>query len=158
NLSARRLTALPRASKMMRGHSRASERSTRASHGRTCQLLQRESHRSPPPSRRARSTLRPDDPAGARSGSMFAQQVVLWGITILTLTPGGPADSPESQPAKLPDFDALWDYSQPAATETKFREILPLAQESGDLSYRLQLETQIARALGLQQKFDEAHR
>lgn len=89
---------------------------------------------------------------------MFAQQVVLWGITILTLTPGGPADSPESQPAKLPDFDALWDYSQPAATEAKFREILPLAQESGDLSYRLQLETQIARALGLQQKFDEAHR
>ena len=89
---------------------------------------------------------------------MFAHHVVLWGITILILTPGGPGDPPESSRPALPDFDTLWDYSQPAATEAKFRELLPLARESHDLSYRLQLETQIARALGLQQRFEEAHR
>lgn len=57
----------------------------------------------------------------------------------------------------LPDFDALWDYNDPAATEVKFRELLPAAQTSNDLSYVIQLMTQIARAQGLQRKFDEAH-
>jgi tetratricopeptide (TPR) repeat protein len=58
----------------------------------------------------------------------------------------------------LPDFDKLWNYGDPAATEAKFREILPEAKERGDADYRLQLETQIARTLGLQRKFEDAHR
>jgi len=56
------------------------------------------------------------------------------------------------------DFDALWDYDDPAATEAKFRELLPAARASGDLSYLLQLETQIARTQGLQRDFEGAHR
>lgn len=57
----------------------------------------------------------------------------------------------------LPDFDKMWDYSKPAETEKKFRELLPVAKKSGDASYHAELLTQIARTLGLQQKFDEAH-
>ena len=57
----------------------------------------------------------------------------------------------------LPDFDALWNYGDPAATEQKFRDILPTAESSGDTGYHTELLTQIARTLGLQQKFDEAH-
>lgn len=53
------------------------------------------------------------------------------------------------------DFDDLWDYNDPQATEQKFRGLLPSA--SGDSSYHAQLLTQIARAQGLQRKFDEAH-
>jgi tetratricopeptide (TPR) repeat protein len=56
----------------------------------------------------------------------------------------------------LPDFDKMWDYGDPAATETNFRELLPAAEKSGDISYHAQLLTQIARAQGLQDKFDEA--
>jgi tetratricopeptide (TPR) repeat protein len=63
--------------------------------------------------------------------------------------------TPEEQ--ALPDFDQLWDYSKPADTEKKFRELIPRARESGDVSYHAELLTQIARALGLQQKFSEAH-
>jgi tetratricopeptide (TPR) repeat protein len=58
----------------------------------------------------------------------------------------------------LPDFDTLWDYSNPAATEQKFRDLLPAAQSSGDTSYLAQLLTQIARTEGLQRRFDDAHR
>jgi tetratricopeptide (TPR) repeat protein len=58
----------------------------------------------------------------------------------------------------LPDFDALWDYNKPAETESRFREILNVAEKSGDSLYIAELKTQIARTLGLQQKFDEAHR
>jgi tetratricopeptide (TPR) repeat protein len=54
------------------------------------------------------------------------------------------------------DFDSLWDYDKPAATEMKFRELLPATR--GDSSHYVQLLTQIARAEGLQRKFDEAHR
>ena len=50
-------------------------------------------------------------------------------------------------------FDELWDYSQPAATESRFRALLPEAEGSGDASYRLELLTQIARAQGLQGNF-----
>jgi tetratricopeptide (TPR) repeat protein len=58
----------------------------------------------------------------------------------------------------LPDFDKLWDYSKPAETEKKFRELIPVAEESGNQSYHAELLTQIARTLGLQQKFPEAHK
>ena len=54
------------------------------------------------------------------------------------------------------DFDDLWDYDDPEATEQKFRQVLPSA--TGEASRYAQLLTQIARAQGLQKKFDEAHR
>jgi tetratricopeptide (TPR) repeat protein len=57
----------------------------------------------------------------------------------------------------LPDFDSLWNYDKPAETEKQFREILPLVQKSGDIGYMAELLTQIARTLGLQQRFQEAH-
>ena len=55
----------------------------------------------------------------------------------------------------IPDFDSLWDYSHPDQTEEKFREILFQIPEN-DPAY-LELLTQIARAQGLQRKFDRAH-
>ncbi|MBL8132184.1 MAG: tetratricopeptide repeat protein [Anaerolineae bacterium] len=58
----------------------------------------------------------------------------------------------------LPDFDALWNYDDPAATERRFRDLLPAAQSSGDSAYLAQLMTQIARSEGLQRRFDAAHR
>ena len=57
----------------------------------------------------------------------------------------------------LPDFDSMWDYNDPAATEQKFREILPQAERSADRSYHAQLLTQIARTQSLQRQFDAAH-
>jgi tetratricopeptide (TPR) repeat protein len=56
-----------------------------------------------------------------------------------------------------PDFNDMWDYNDPAGSEAKFRDMLPSAEESGGSAYHLQLLTQIARALGLQKNFDEAH-
>ncbi len=57
---------------------------------------------------------------------------------------------------QLPDFDSLWNYDKPAETEAKFRQLLPMAEKSGDPAYLAELKTQIARTLGLQQKFQEA--
>ncbi len=59
---------------------------------------------------------------------------------------------------KIPDFDSLWNYDHPDTTERKFRELLPAAVDSRDLSYLAQLLTQIARAEGLQRKFADAHK
>ncbi len=56
-----------------------------------------------------------------------------------------------------PDFDSWWDYDHPDQTEAKFRELLPSAKATGDTGYYAELLTQIARTLGLQQKFDSAH-
>lgn len=58
---------------------------------------------------------------------------------------------------RLKDFDKLWDYQNPDQTEQKFRELLPEARESGDSDHIAQLLTQVARTLGLQRRFDEAH-
>jgi len=57
---------------------------------------------------------------------------------------------------ETPAFDKLWNYSGPAETEKKFRDILPEIKSTKDVSAYLQLLTQIARTLGLQKKFDEA--
>ncbi len=51
----------------------------------------------------------------------------------------------------MPDFDALWDFSNPAGTEIRFREYEASGAEA------LELRTQIARTLGLQQRFAEGH-
>lgn len=56
------------------------------------------------------------------------------------------------------DFDKLWDYSDPAGTEKKFKELLPAAERSKDKGYYIELLTQLARTQGLQMKFDEAHK
>jgi tetratricopeptide (TPR) repeat protein len=53
------------------------------------------------------------------------------------------------------DFDSLWNYHDPAGTEQKFRALLADGQR--ELPERLELLTQIARAMGLQRRFDEAH-
>jgi tetratricopeptide (TPR) repeat protein len=58
--------------------------------------------------------------------------------------------------SKLPDFDILWDYEHPGPTEGKFRELLPAALDSLDISYLAELLTQIARAEAMQRKFQEA--
>ena len=58
----------------------------------------------------------------------------------------------------LPDLHKLWNYQKPDETEKTFRDLLPRAEASGDKGYTLQLWTQIARALGLQGKFDAAHK
>ncbi len=54
------------------------------------------------------------------------------------------------------DFDAWWDYSDPRKTEQVFRKHL-LNIEEENLDYRLQLQTQIARCLGLQRQFMAGH-
>ena len=66
-------------------------------------------------------------------------------------------NSKDEAPANL-DFDRLWDYNDPAGTEKKFREILPKIKDSQNESAYLQLLTQIARTLGLQMKFEDAHK
>ncbi len=57
--------------------------------------------------------------------------------------------------ANLPDFDSLWDDSQPGQTEARFRDLLLHVPED-DPAF-LELLTQIARAQGLQHKFEKAH-
>jgi tetratricopeptide (TPR) repeat protein len=57
----------------------------------------------------------------------------------------------------LPDFNKMWNYGDPAATEAKFLEVLPQAEASGNSDYLAQLLTQIARTQGLQNRFTEAH-
>jgi tetratricopeptide (TPR) repeat protein len=54
------------------------------------------------------------------------------------------------------DFDSLWNYARPDETEKKFREVLTGLSQEDELA--LELLTQIARAQGLQHKFDEAHK
>jgi tetratricopeptide (TPR) repeat protein len=67
--------------------------------------------------------------------------------------------SPDSTPpgTNLPAIDSLWNFADPAATESRFRELLPEARKAGDPNYLSELLTQIARAEGLQHKFDQAH-
>ena len=52
------------------------------------------------------------------------------------------------------NFDSLWDYSRPAESEARFRELLPATED--DPAARVELLTQIARAQGLQRRFAEA--
>ena len=52
------------------------------------------------------------------------------------------------------DIDSYWEYSEPAASEARFRAALDSA--AGDA--RLEILTQIARSYSLRGRFDEAHK
>jgi len=56
-----------------------------------------------------------------------------------------------------PEIDRLWNYSEPAESEQRFRAALERAV-AGDTQRALELLTQMARAQGLQGRFDEADR
>jgi tetratricopeptide (TPR) repeat protein len=64
-----------------------------------------------------------------------------------------------STPARGADFsaqlDRRWDYAKPEVSETRFREAL--RQYPAGSREALEIATQIARAQGLQRKFDAAH-
>lgn len=68
-----------------------------------------------------------------------------------------PADHPSPRaPNPLPDFDRLWDYRDPAATERAFTALLPAAEAADDAAYLAALLSQLARSQGLQGRFDDA--
>ena len=58
-------------------------------------------------------------------------------------------------PLDVAALDRWWNFEQPAASEARFRA--ELARLSGESSARIDLLTQIARAQGLQRRFDAAH-
>jgi tetratricopeptide (TPR) repeat protein len=72
--------------------------------------------------------------------------------------PAVPAAAPGPSPADLPVIRTLWSFADPAASEARFRELLPRAKAAGDDAYLAELLTQLARSQGLQQRFDEADR
>ncbi|WP_243058900.1 tetratricopeptide repeat protein [Nocardioides sp. SR21] len=53
----------------------------------------------------------------------------------------------------MTDLRALWDFDDPAGSEQRFREAADVAEGTE----RLVLLTQVARALGLQEKYDDGH-
>jgi hypothetical protein len=50
-------------------------------------------------------------------------------------------------------LDELWDFSDPAASESRLRTA---AEQQTDAAARAELETQVARALGLQERYEDA--
>ena len=54
------------------------------------------------------------------------------------------------------EFDKLWNYGDPAGSEMKFRELLPLARQGDDPEAHICLLSQIARSQGLQRQFEGA--
>lgn len=72
---------------------------------------------------------------------------------------GGDADAPRLEAQRgliMQDWFELWDFNDPESTEAKFRALEGTYRASGEDAY-LTLHTQIARTLGLQKRFDEAH-
>jgi tetratricopeptide (TPR) repeat protein len=53
----------------------------------------------------------------------------------------------------MTDPSALWDFDDPAGSEQRFRRAI----ETAEGAERLVLLTQVARALGLQERYDEGH-
>lgn len=56
-----------------------------------------------------------------------------------------------------PDFLKLWDFDDPAGSEARFRALLVDVDPVTATSDRAQLLSQIARSLGLQRRWSEAH-
>lgn len=76
-------------------------------------------------------------------------------VAVLGLAAGCAKGAPMAA-AAVPDFDAWWDYGNPGATRARFEDLLAQLPATA-VDAQLQLRTQIARTLGLQGRFAEAH-
>jgi len=56
----------------------------------------------------------------------------------------------------LDELDLLWDFGDPAASEARFRAVCPRAREEREGAFEAEVLTQLARAQGLQRRFDDA--
>ncbi len=65
-----------------------------------------------------------------------------------------PTDRP---PSSLPSLSDLWRWDDPAASEQAFRAAAATARAAGAGDYEAEALTQVARAQGLQRRFDDAH-
>lgn len=92
---------------------------------------------------------------GMRSRSTQVVSLALALLALVSADSGPAAEEPATEP--LPALATLWDFGDVPATEARFRALLPKAEASGDVDYLAQLLTQIARAEGLQGRFDAAH-
>ena len=72
-----------------------------------------------------------------------------------TMTTNQTGANPDA--AELPDWRAMWDFSDPAGSATKFREAIAAGESAGDEEYVLIVQTQLGRTEGLQRNFDAAH-
>ncbi len=71
-------------------------------------------------------------------------------------TPGAkPVTAPVQTAADA--INQAWNYDKPAESEQRFRALLADARAKQP-AFRLEVETQLARALGLQQQFEAAHK
>lgn len=63
----------------------------------------------------------------------------------------------QAQNNSLPDIDTLWNFSDPAATEQKFRDVMLIPEAKADSTYYGQLITQLTRTYSLRGLFKEGH-
>jgi hypothetical protein len=64
----------------------------------------------------------------------------------------------EPDTVPLEQLDALWDFDDPAESERRFEMLLPRARGEHDGAYLAETLTQLARAQGLQRRFEDADR
>lgn len=82
--------------------------------------------------------------------------LILWAFVPLVGSGGQELDL-NMRDAGPENIDRLWDYSNPAESETRFRELLTSTEGAKNAETRVEILTQIARAQGLQRNFDDAH-
>jgi len=58
----------------------------------------------------------------------------------------------------IPDIDSLWNFADPAGSEIRFHDAIGALPDDAPGWHSSLLQTQAARAQGLQRKFQEAHR
>lgn len=63
-----------------------------------------------------------------------------------------------SSAVDLPELRTLWDFRDPAGSESRFREVARKADAADRREYFAEALTQLARTQGLQKRFDEARR
>ena len=78
-------------------------------------------------------------------------------LTLFLVLAGCDSGDLHKEEITMLNFDKGWDYDDPVSTEIKFKGILATFSYEDHPQQYLELQTQIARTLGLQQKFDEAH-
>ena len=81
----------------------------------------------------------------------------LVGVCLWMATAGAQETVQDMSDLSLDNIDRLWDFTDPQKSEGRFRALLREAEGAEHVHARIETLTQIARAEGLQRKFEDAH-
>lgn len=85
------------------------------------------------------------------------RRISMLGVSLGAFLTVGAIGAGATNMPELPPVDDAWNFQDPTASEASFRDLVDKGRTANEAAYVVEAMTQLARSIGQQRRFDEAH-